>query len=55
MLKLQPTRGVAVARVKSIGIRETLTSLMPRAELERLAFESDMVRRRRKVDPSAML
>ena len=44
-----------MARAKSIGIRETLTSLLPRAELERLAHESGMVRRRRKVDPVAML
>ena len=44
-----------MARAKSIGIRETLTSLLPRAELERLAYESGMVRGRRKVDPSAML
>ena len=44
-----------MARVKSIGIRETLTSLLPKAELEALARESGMMRRRRKVDPSAML
>ena len=44
-----------MARDKFIGIRETLTSVLPRAELERLAFESGMVRRRRKVDPSAMV
>lgn len=44
-----------MARAKSIGIRETLTSLLPKAELEHLAYESGMVRRRRKVDPSAML
>ena len=44
-----------MARTKSIGIRETLTSLLPRAELERLAYESGMVQRRRKVDPVAML
>jgi len=44
-----------VARAKSIGIRETLTSLLPKGELEHLAYESGMVRRRRKVDPSAML
>lgn len=46
---------MAVARAKSIGIRETLTSLLPRAELEHLAYESGMVLRRRKVEPSAML
>ena len=44
-----------MARAKFIGIRETLTSLLPKAELEHLAYESGMVRRRRKVDPSAML
>ena len=44
-----------MARAKSIGIRETLTSLLPRTELECLAVECDMVRRRRKVDPVAML
>jgi putative transposase len=44
-----------VARTKSIGIRETLTSLLPREELERLARESAMMKRRRKVDPAAML
>ena len=45
---------MAVARVKFIGIRETLTSLLPKAEIERLARESGAMRRRRKVDPSAM-
>ena len=44
-----------MARVKCIGIRETLTSLLPKAEVERLAHESGAVRRRRKVDASAML
>ena len=44
-----------MAQAKSIGIRESLTSPLPRAELERLAIESGMVQRRRKVDPSAML
>jgi putative transposase len=44
-----------VARAKSIGIRETLTRVLPKAELERLAHESGMVQRRRKVEPSAML
>ena len=42
-----------MARVKCIGIRETLTSLLPKAEIERLAHESGAVRRRRKVDASA--
>ena len=44
-----------MARAKSIGIREALTSLLPKAELERLAYASGVVRRRRKVEPSAML
>ena len=44
-----------MARVKCIGIRETLTSLLPKAEIERLAYESGAVRRRRKVGASAML
>ena len=43
-----------MSRVKLIGIRETLTSLLPKAEIERLARESGAMRRRRKVDPSAM-
>ena len=45
---------MAVARVKCIGIRETLTSLLPKSEIERLARESGAMRRRRKVNPSAM-
>lgn len=44
-----------MARAKSIGIREALTTLLPRAELECLAHRSGMVQRRRKVDPMAML
>ena len=44
-----------MARHKCIGIRETLTTLLPQAEIERLAQESGAVRRRRKVDASAML
>jgi len=32
-----------------------LTSLLPRSRLEELARESGMMRRRRKVDPTAML
>lgn len=43
-----------MARVKCIGIRETLTSLLPKSEIERLARESGAMRRRRKVNPSAM-
>ena len=33
--RLQPIRRTAAARVKCIGIRETLTSLLPKAEVER--------------------
>ena len=44
-----------MARAKSIGIRETLTSFLPRSRLEALARESGMMRRRRKVDPMAMV
>ena len=44
-----------MARYKCIGIRETLTALLPKAEIERLVHESGAVRRRRKVDASAML
>ncbi len=40
---------------KSLGIRETLTSLLPQRELEALAKESGMLCRRRKIDPAAML
>ena len=45
---------MAVARMQSIGIRETLTSLLPEEVIERLARESGALRRRRKVDPGAM-
>ena len=44
-----------MARGKRIGIRQTLTALLPTAEIERLAHESGAVRRRRKVDASAIL
>jgi putative transposase len=44
-----------VARAKSIGIREALTTLLPRSRLEELARESGMLQRRRKVDPTAMV
>ena len=44
-----------MARHKCIGIRQKLTTLLPKAEIERLAHESGAVRRRRKVDASAML
>jgi len=51
----QSEQGMAVSRAKSIEIRDVLTSLLPKAELEQLAYGSGMVQRRRKVDPSAML
>ena len=44
-----------MARHKCIGIQQTLTTLSPKAEIERLDHESGAVRRRRKVDASAML
>ena len=44
-----------MARHKCIGVRETLTTLLPKAEIERQAHESGTVRRRRNVDTSAML
>ncbi|MGH9896815.1 MAG: hypothetical protein ACREA0_33410, partial [bacterium] len=40
-----------MARRQSIGIRQELTSLIPARQLNRLARESGLVRRRRKVDP----
>ena len=40
---------------QSISIRRRLNTLLPPEELERLAHESGMVRRRRKLDPVAML
>ena len=46
---------MAVARHNCIGIRRTLNTSLPGAEIERLAHESGAVRRRRKVDASAML
>ena len=46
---------MATARVEYIGIRETLTSLLPEADLDRLAHESGAMRRRNKVEASAML
>lgn len=44
-----------MARCKSIGNRELLTSVLPRSLLEQLARESGMVQRKRKIDPLAML
>lgn len=43
-----------MARMQSIGIRETLTSLLPAEEIERLARERGALRCQRKVDPAAM-
>jgi len=42
-----------VARGECFGVREALTSLIPDAELERLARETGMVQRRRKVKVAA--
>ena len=42
-----------MARGQCIGVREQLTSLLPDAELERLARETGMVQRRRKVKVAA--
>lgn len=44
-----------MARPQSIGIRRRLNALLPPEKLERLARESGMLRRRRKLDPVAML
>ena len=44
-----------MTRAQSIGIRRRLNTLLPPEELQRLARESGMVRRRRKLDPVAML
>ena len=53
--RLQLIRRMAVARHKCIGIRQTSTTLLPKAESERLAHECGALRRRRKVDASAMM
>ena len=42
-----------MTRVECIGIRETLASLLPKAEAGRPARESGAMRRRRKVDVRA--
>ena len=44
-----------MARAESIGIRETLNSFLVRARRGKLARECGMMRRRRKVDPMAMV
>ena len=44
-----------MARSKSIDIRTTLTTLLPRDELKRVARDIGFVRRRRRLDPVAML
>jgi len=44
-----------VTQPQFISIRRRLNTLLPPEELERLAHESGMVRRRRKLDPVAML
>lgn len=44
-----------MARQKSIGVRERLTTLIPPAHVRALAEEVGLVKRRRKVDPVALL
>jgi IS4 transposase len=44
-----------MARTKTIGIRERLEALLPRRELARLAHESGLCRRERKVRPAALV
>ena len=44
-----------MARAQSIGIRRRLNALLPPDELDRLALESGLIRRRRKLDPTLML
>ena len=44
-----------MARRKSIGVRERLTTLMPPARMRALAQEVGLVKRQRKVDPVALL
>ena len=51
---VQLKRGVTVARVKSMGIREALTSLVPKSKLEVLAREISVVKRQLKVVPTAL-
>lgn len=41
--------------MKSMRIREALTSLVPKSELEALARETGVVKRQRKVEPTALL
>ena len=43
-----------MARLKSIGIRQQLTSLLPSQRLHALARETGVLQRRRKVDPMAL-
>jgi len=43
-----------VARTQFIGIRRQLASLISKKTLEELAHDTDMMRRRRKVDPMAL-
>ena len=44
-----------MARPECIGIRQTLTTLLPKVEIERPAQECVAVRRRRKIEASVML
>ena len=43
-----------MARSQSIGIRRRLNALLPPEELERLALDTRLLRRRRKLDPAAL-
>lgn len=44
-----------MTRPQSIGIRRRLNALLPSEQLDRLAAESGLIRRRRKLDPRTML
>ena len=44
-----------MTRAQSIGIRARLNTLLPPDELDRLAADSGLIRRRRKLDPRTML
>ena len=44
-----------MTRAQSIGIRQRLNTLLPPEEIDALAAESGLIRRRRKLDPHTML
>src|SRR5262245_57794484 len=46
--------GAAMARRKRIGMREVLTSLLPRRQLEKLAAQARLQKRQRKVRAYAL-